>query len=229
MELRQVSEIILASASPRRREILSTLGISLKIVPSTFPETLDKSQFADAAAYATATALAKGREVCGKTDMQNGTVVVSADTVVVSQDRILEKPTDEADAHDMLRALAGQCHQVITAVVMFMKQGTDIVHRSFHEITHVEFYPLSDAIIRSYVASGEPMDKAGGYGYQGAARFFVKKIDGCYWNVVGELTIYRFCISLDYIPSSLIFSSLGFPAARFFQELPAFMSSTEHQ
>lgn len=191
--------IVLASASPRRREILTPLLPSLEVVPSTFEEDIDKSTVSSAADYVERTALGKGTEVWGRCqeEVTNGRplLVISADTVVVGPGgAILEKPPDAAAATAMLKSLSGTEHSVLTGVVLFAGEsgpGEPRVAR-FSERTTVTFSELSDTTIASYVRSGEPFDKAGGYGIQGTAGSFVTGVSGCYFNVVG-FPQNRFC------------------------------------
>ena len=190
--------LVLASGSPRRREIMTTLlslisssrssgdaavPVALDIIPSTFAEDIPKSSCAAPAEYAIATALAKGEEV--KSRVEGPALIISADTIIVSpKGDILEKPKDAKSAAKMLASLSGERHVVITGCAILSTDATksNVV---FHESTGVYFSHLSKDDIDAYVASGEPLDKAGGYGIQGAAGAFVTKIDGCYWNVVG--------------------------------------------
>ncbi|KAI8804808.1 inosine triphosphate pyrophosphatase-like protein [Cladochytrium replicatum] len=191
---------VLASGSPRRKDILSKLGIIFTVVPSTFPETLDKSSFPNAEAYATTNAQQKAAEVMDRllseqkpgNDLTKPLVVIGADTVVVvrsddERDVILEKPENADAARAMLRRLADQkSHRVVTGVsILTQAEGKKWTERGFSECTEVTFDGLSEEILDAYITSGEPFDKAGGYGYQGLAAFFIPRINGCYYNVVG--------------------------------------------
>ena len=193
------AKIILASSSPRRVEILNTLlGFQAAVIPSAFPEDLDKSKYTPAD-YVQENARCKALEVYGKTRAANGfppSLVIGADTVVVLDGRILEKPADDDEAIAMLRSLSGREHEVLTGVALFYGDETEPRVQRFVETTTVRFAELSAEAIRAYVASGEPFDKAGAYGYQGRAAPFVTGITGCYWNVVG-FPAHRFCASLD--------------------------------
>ncbi|KAJ3184111.1 hypothetical protein HDU85_001962 [Gaertneriomyces sp. JEL0708] len=183
--------VVLASASPRRSEILKNLGVKFRIVPSTFAEDLDKNNFQHPSDYVMATAEAKGLEVFERIASTSGDgavpVVISADTIVCHAGRILEKPSSAEHAKDVLRSLSGHVHEVLTAVVVF--HGVDsngaLLRTSAVECTKVEFGPLTTEDIDAYVATGEPMDKAGAYGYQGLAAALIRRIDGDYYNVVG--------------------------------------------
>jgi septum formation protein len=186
--------IVLASASPRRVELMrENLGLTVEVIPSTFAEDLKKADFADAKAYCLATATCKADEVatrCCASDAAGGRaqLVVAADTVVSLGGAVLEKPKDQAHAFEMLRSLSGSEHEVITAVALIhvpAEPGQPVRKSSFAEVTRVRFSALSDSAIRAYVATGEPMDKAGAYGIQGRGGALVLRLDGCYYNVVG--------------------------------------------
>ena len=168
--------LILASASPRRREILSIAGYDFEVVTSNAEEI---SEGFDAATVARINSLAKAREVFLR--VGGDCVVVGADTVVAGGGNILGKPKDEADAFSMLKSLSGKKHSVITGFSVVSANGEDSGFCS----TAVEFRELSDDEIRAYIATGEPLDKAGAYGIQEKASIFVKSIEGDFFNVVG--------------------------------------------
>ena len=197
--------IVLASASPRRIQLLQTVGLTnLRVVPSTFPETLPHSEHTPVS-YVTATARAKALEVyarCG----DECDLLLAADTIVVNNEGgILEKPKDSADAVRMLTALSGRTHSVITAVVLLrsatpstappassQQQRSHPVVDSFTESTQVTFAELTAEQIDAYVTTGEPLDKAGAYGIQAVGGQFVASIAGDYNNVVG-LPVHALC------------------------------------
>jgi septum formation protein len=171
--------IILASSSPRRRELLETVGYVFEVKPSNFDESALKSAGLPPQLLVEKLAHEKARDVaraCGSSD-----AIVGADTVVVLDGATLGKPADEQDAVRMLRLLSGNTHQVFTGVSIIA--GSHEV--SFSERTDVEFYDLSDKEIRDYVATGEPLDKAGAYGIQRKGALLVRGIRGDYFNVVG--------------------------------------------
>lgn len=168
--------LILASASPRRRELLEKLNLSFTIDPAAGPE--DPPAGADAAETVKALSAAKAIEVSRR---HPGCVVIGADTVVEADGAILGKPLDEADAFSMLRSLAGREHRVYTGVTV--TDGDTVLSQA--EMTRVFFRELTDREIEAYIATKEPMDKAGAYGYQGFASLFVERIDGDFFNVVG--------------------------------------------
>ena len=168
-------QLILASASPRRKELLSLLGIPFQVRAADIDETMDETKPAaqETARVSRLKALAVPRE--------DGDVVVAADTIVVCDGRILGKPKDPRDAARMLKMLSGRDHQVMTGCTVLR----DSTMETFTEITDLHFRELSDGEIRKYVESGEPMDKAGAYGIQGGAALFCEKLSGDYYNVVG--------------------------------------------
>lgn len=177
-------DIVLASSSPRRKELLEQIGIAPVIIPSEIDET---SLIAESPEKLTeALAESKARWVFAR--LQNDQfpsrgVVLGADTVVVLDGQVLGKPVDAEDAKSTLRYLSGRTHQVITGVCLISIPEGKI--DTWHEITHVTFRVLSESEITSYVMTGEPMDKAGAYGIQGKGALLVARIDGCYSNVVG--------------------------------------------
>ncbi|KAJ3125863.1 hypothetical protein HK098_008176 [Nowakowskiella sp. JEL0407] len=174
--------VVLASGSPRRKEILRNVGIDFEVQVSKFEENLEKSWFATPADYVRKTSEEKGREVFSRLT-EKPLLLISADTIVVYNSQILEKPKSKLDAISMLSELSGNTHQVLTAVTLFYGDGTDFV--SFLESTDVCFGKMDGEEVEAYVDTQEPMDKAGGYGYQGIASVFIEKINGCYFNVVG--------------------------------------------
>lgn len=169
-------KIILASASPRRRELLTTAAVEFEVVVSDADETVPEGTAPKDAAMITAEK--KALAVCEK--CSDG-IVIGADTIVVAENRILGKPKDEADAAAMLRFLSGKEHEVITGVCL-----TDGVRtEKFAQVSKVRFYELTDEEIAAYVATREPMDKAGAYGIQGRGCVLVESIEGDYFNIVG--------------------------------------------
>lgn len=167
--------LVLASGSPRRREILTSAGYGFMLQRADVDETIPENVTSDKAALYLA-------ELKNKAVAKNdGRVYLTADTVVVCDKAILGKPKDKADAEKMLRLLSGRSHFVYTGVCV----SDSDKKISFQEKTEVFFYPLSDSEINCYAESGEPLDKAGAYGIQGKAALFVEKIDGDYLNVVG--------------------------------------------
>lgn len=192
--------VVLASTSPRRREILGRLGLRFEVRGSTFEEDLDKADYS-VAGYVEETAYRKAVDVRDKLAAEGSRpgLIISSDTVVVLDGRVMEKPGSEAEAVAMIRSLSGRENVVYTAVVLLMSPavcgGDEPRAVRFHETTRVRFSELSDAVVADYVASGEPMDKAGGYGIQGAGGSLVSGIVGCHLNVVG-FPLNRFCREL---------------------------------
>jgi septum formation protein len=168
-------QLILASQSPRRKELLSLYGVPFVIRVADIDEVMDASQPAEqeVARVSRLKALAIPRE--------QEDVVVAADTIVVCQGRILGKPHSAEEAYEMLSLLSGRDHQVMTGVTVLCGDR----ERSFTEITDLHFRPLSAREIERYIASGEPMDKAGAYGIQGGAAVFCERMTGDYYNVMG--------------------------------------------
>lgn len=180
--------IILASASPRRRELLSLIFEHFEVIPSEFDENdvPDELGPADHVVYSS---LMKARDVAGRF---TGSLVIGADTIVVVDEEILQKPLDGEDAARMLRRLSGRTHQVYTGVAVVR----DGVETTGCECTDVTFRPLTEVMISRYVSSGEPMDKAGAYAIQGRGAVLVRSIRGCYSNVVG-LPLHRISLLLE--------------------------------
>lgn len=175
-----MKKIILASSSPRRREILEQIGIDFDIIPSSCSEVITKDVPKD---IVEELAFQKAQEVFEKTD--ENAIVIGADTIVVLNDDIMGKPKDEKDAFDMLNELQDNTHTVYTGVCVFMKEKEQIKKIVFSEATKVSVYPMAKEQILDYIATGEPMDKAGAYAVQGRFAIYIKKIDGDYNNVVG--------------------------------------------
>ena len=167
--------IVLASSSPRRKEILNAAGIPFLIrAPNIVEERRLDERPVD---YVRRLAEEKAFAIT----IAPGEIILAADTTVVLQEHILEKPRDEADALRMLRLLSGREHQVITGICLRTIE-TKVIDVA---ITKVRFVALSEAELAEYMASGEPMDKAGAYAIQGQASRFIDRIEGCYFNVVG--------------------------------------------
>lgn len=175
-------ELILASKSPRRIEILRNVGYDFTITPASYDEsTVDLSANPVKGVEKLAEGKAKAVFDTLPSVAKLNTVVLGADTIVVCDGEVMLKPKDESDAVRMLKKLSGKTHQVYTAVALATAKETNI----FVEKTDVYFYNLTEDEIDEYIKTGEPMDKAGAYGIQGKGCFLVKKIDGDYFNVVG--------------------------------------------
>ena len=167
--------LILASASPRRQELLKLFGLPFTVRVADIDETMDLSlpPYDEVARVSRMKARAIPREA--------DDVIIAADTIVVCGGRVLGKPKDEADARAMLRLLSGRDHQVMTGCTVLRGESCE----SFTEVTDLHFRELTDKEIARYVASGEPMDKAGSYGIQGGAALFCTHMVGDYYNVMG--------------------------------------------
>ena len=178
-----MSKIILASASPRRKELLAKAGISFTVIPAAGEEKRTSENPGEAVqqlARDKAEWVAQSLAEC-----EEGTLVIGSDTIVVFENRILGKPKDRRDAAETLEKLQGNTHQVYTGVTVLVKKNGKWEKHSFAECTDVTFYPVTDEEIHAYIKSGEPMDKAGSYGIQGSFGIYVKGIHGEYTNVVG--------------------------------------------
>jgi len=175
MKLGQV-RVILASGSPRRRQLLQLVGIDHDVIPSDIDETIRVGELPEQ--YAERLAREKAEHVARD---KHESLVVGADTIVVIDDRLLGKPRDVEDAARMLRMLSGRSHTVMTAVAASINGRTV----SGVELVDVTFLPLDDDRIHAYIATGEPMDKAGAYGIQGYGATIVRRIDGDYFAVMG--------------------------------------------
>lgn len=171
-----MSDFILASASPRRKEILENAGFSFEIIVSDADETINEAMTPEK----TVEELAE-RKALSVWQKNKDAVVFGCDTVVAIDGKILGKPKDDADAFNMLRMLSGKTHTVSTGVCVCSKDKTAV----FSSTTQVEFYALSDETIKSYISTLEGTDKAGSYGIQGYGSVLVKKIEGDYFSVMG--------------------------------------------
>jgi septum formation protein len=170
--------IVLASASPRRSELMALAGIDCSIVPADICE--DALMDEQPAEHVMRLSREKAQAVAERTD---GRFFIGADTVVVLNDRIMGKPADEEQAFEMLAALSGHTHQVITGITVFDRDTNTCLTRSV--CTEVLFKALTHQEIRDYIATGCPMDKAGAYAIQGGAVHFIRSINGSYTNVIG--------------------------------------------
>jgi septum formation protein len=170
--------LILASASPRRRELLTQAGYAFEVHPAHVNEDLHPDE--DPIAYVVRLARDKAQTVFADVNDPDA-IVLGADTTVTLDSHILAKPEDVADAARMLRLLSGRTHRVITGVAVATAKSTEVAA----EVTGVQFLALSDEEIAAYIATGEPMDKAGAYGIQGLAAKWIPRVEGCYFNVVG--------------------------------------------
>lgn len=179
---------ILASASPRRKELLTQAGISFDVIPSSVKEQITKTiphdivmELASQKAGDVYGRLCSG----GKRHTEEDLTVIGADTIVVYRNEILGKPGGKEEAYDMLSLLSDRTHQVYTGVSLIIRKKGKESRRTFYEKTDVTLYPVAKEDLRAYVESGDPLDKAGAYGIQGAFAIHIKGIHGDYNNVVG--------------------------------------------
>lgn len=172
-------KLILASASPRRKELLGKIGLKFEIIPAKGEEVVTKKlpwEVVEELSFQ------KAKEIA---DMQTEEcIVIGSDTIVAKEEKIMGKPKDEADAYKMLSEIAGNVHQVYTGVTL-IRTGKEPKVITFAEKTDVHLYPMSDDEIHAYIATKDSMDKAGAYGIQGDFAIHVKGIEGDYYNVVG--------------------------------------------
>lgn len=179
-------KIYLASASPRRRDLLEQLHIEFEVVTSTYEEHNEQAT----SPYELVEAQALGKALAAsvpETGDDKNYIVIGSDTIVAHKGHVLGKPANEEEAAQMLRELSDDTHEVVTGVALCYYDGDKqlIKQEVFHVVTKVLFYSLSDAEIKAYVATGEPLDKAGAYGIQGQGAYLVERIEGSYTNVVG--------------------------------------------
>lgn len=174
-----MKNLILASGSPRRRELMSQVGLDFTVVTSDADENIKEMEPED---YVRELSSIKAQSVLEQyADKDNSVIVIGADTIVYHKGEILTKPKDEEDAFRILKSLEGQIHQVYTGVTICSTHK----NVSFYEKTDVWVYDMTDEEIRDYISTGEPMDKAGAYGIQGKFAAYIKGIEGDYNNVVG--------------------------------------------
>lgn len=185
-------ELILASQSPRRKELLGLFGLPFVIRVADIDETMDKT----ASAYDEVARVS--REKAMAVERARGDIVVAADTIVVCENKVLGKPHSQEEAMQMLRLLSGRDHQVMTGMTVLRDEKC----LSCTQVTDIHFRELSQKEIEAYVATGEPMDKAGAYGIQGGAALFAEKMVGDYYNVMG-LPVCKLRILLEQIAPEL--------------------------
>ncbi len=172
-------KIILASASPRRKELLSKIGLKFEVIPSNYDEKLGNDDFT----YEKIETLALNKAKDVEARISENAIIIAADTVVVLNGKILGKPHTKQEAREMISSLSGKVHEVITSIAMIDTASKKTIVRS--NTTKVKFRSITDEEVEKYISTDEPYDKAGGYAAQGLAAIFVEKIDGCFNNVVG--------------------------------------------
>lgn len=191
-------KIILASASPRRTQLLSQIGIEHTVIPSMCEEIINKSLPEEVVMELSAQ---KAEDIYWKykSEHQNQDfLVLGADTIVALENQILGKPKDETDAFHMIRILQGKKHQVYTGVTILGWKNEKEIRKTFCECSQVDVYPMTTKEINDYIATGEPLDKAGAYGIQGRFAAYTRGIEGDYNNIVG-LPIARVYQELNHI------------------------------
>jgi len=176
-------KVILASTSPRRRLILEQVGLKFLQIASDVDEVITESDHKNPIAYVKKNSLLKAQAVMRQFD--EDCFIISADTIVYLDKRILEKPANAEQATEFMRQLSGVFHQVYTGVTIAWQGAVSPFIATDYEKTSIKFITLSEAEIREYVRTGEGFDKAGGYGIQGYGSQFIEKITGCYFNVMG--------------------------------------------
>lgn len=175
--------IVLASASPRRRELLKQIGLNFEVMVSPGDENTSISVVWERAVELSRR---KAKAVFDVLPREEEALVIGADTLVSVEGRILGKPGDEKNAVKMLELLSGRTHQVCTGVTLMYRDGKgETAEKTFYEVTQVSFYPMCEREILEYAATGDPLDKAGAYGIQGMCARYIEKIEGDYNNVVG--------------------------------------------
>lgn len=191
-----MKKFILASSSPRRIEILKTLKMDFDIIPSNYEEVITQQS-----PYLLVKEFAKEKAMDVAARVSEDCIVIAADTIVFKDDEILGKPKSESDAYRMLKKLSGSSHSVLTGICL-IDTSTNKILLDYEE-TIVYFKDTTDKEIYGYIESKEPLDKAGAYGIQGLGSVLVKKIDGCYFNVVG-LPIFKLNILLGEMGVNLL-------------------------
>lgn len=176
---KKIKKLVLASASPRRRELLAQIGLAAEAVPSAIEENIT--------GVPQEAVMELSRQKAGDVArfQEAGTLIIGADTVVAAEGRILGKPDGHEAAFRMISMLEGKAHSVYTGVTLIFRGKDEDKVRTFYEKTQVVLYPMTEQEIRDYAESEEPMDKAGAYAIQGKFAAFIKKVDGDYSNVVG--------------------------------------------
>ncbi|MBI1738899.1 MAG: septum formation inhibitor Maf [Acidobacteria bacterium] len=188
--------LILASASPRRAEVLRDASIAFE----SLPVSVDEARWHDEAPAHLVRRLANAKAAAAAACVSGAAIVLGADTEVVVNGQVLGKPAGMLEAREMLRSLSGRVHKVITGLELI--RLPDRAARSGQEVTLVTFAPLSAEEINTYVSTGEPFDKAGGYAIQGRAGRFITRVEGCYFNVVGLplSLLYRALLDFGWSP-----------------------------
>lgn len=197
-----MKKIILASASPRRQQLLNQIGIDFKVIPSAIEEIMNNELQPSQAAISLA--VQKCNDVASGTE--GDYIIIAADTIVVKDNKLLGKPKDESDAFVMLKSLNGQWHEVVTGLCLYSSGDNKTV--TGYEVTRVKMADNPDEFLKSYINTKEPFDKAGAYGIQGYGSLIVEKIEGDYFNVMG-LPVYRLSCLLKELNYEIDFDTLS--------------------
>lgn len=192
-----MKKYVLASSSPRRVEILNNLNLNFETIPSDYEEHINSNLEPDR--IVCELAKHKAVDVYSKTDKKS--VIIAADTIVYCDGEIFGKPKNYEEAYTMLKKLSGRKHKVLTGICI-INENLDSIIQDFEE-TIVEFKTLSESEILNYISTQEPMDKAGAYGIQGLGGLFVKRIEGCYFNVMG-FPVHKFYIMMGKLGVNLL-------------------------
>ena len=176
-----MDRIILASSSPRRHKILTQAGIAFEVLPSDIPEDVGGGM----SPYEAVKTLSEQKSMCAAEKISGDCVIVAADTIVDLNGRILGKPTDEADAFNILKKLQGRKHSVYTGVCIIKKTGDGLIIKNLIDNAAVFMRQMTDDEIRAYVETGEPMDKAGAYAIQEKGSLFIERIEGDFYTIQG--------------------------------------------
>ena len=190
---RKINSIILASKSPRRKEIMQQVGLKFEIMVSDEEEKITQTEPSKVVvelsmqkAEAVYSKLSKDEILSSKQEENQKYIIIAADTVVAVDDVVLGKPIDRTDAYNMINAIQGKMHSVLTGITVIICNEDNVLRKiSFYEKTNVEIYNMTESEINRYIDGNEPYDKAGGYAIQGEFASYVKRIEGDYYNVVG--------------------------------------------
>ncbi|EMS74167.1 Maf family protein [Ruminiclostridium cellobioparum] len=197
-----MDKIILASASPRRQQLLTQMGLGFTVSPSNVIEVMDRNL----ESHQVAVSLARQKCVNIATQTKHDSLVIGADTIVVKDNKLLGKPKDEQEAFEMLKNLNGEWHEVVTGVCLC--RTSDMKTLCEFETTRVKIAKKSEEFLLAYIATKEPFDKAGAYGIQGYGSLLVEKIEGDYFNVMG-LPIYRLSCMFEQLGHGINLKNLS--------------------
>lgn len=196
-------DIILASASPRRQQLLKQIGLRFQVIPSTIDEVMDN------ALQPSAVAISLASQKCNDviSQIEGDYIVIAADTIVYKDNRLLGKPQSEQEAFEMLKYLNGEWHEVVTGLCVYRTSNKKSI--CDYEATRVKIAYNSDEFLKEYISTKEPFDKAGSYGIQGYGSLLVEKLEGCYFNVMG-LPIYKLACMLKELGYKFSFNDLKY-------------------